>query len=252
MINKRGETESYSFLIGLVITFLLLSTVGCVVYQIYSKGAETQDSFKNLVDTVKNLKDGEEGKIPVYVNEDYVIVGFRSDTDKVESKSTVGLDMLISYCYNWYTGGFDGLLIERPPACKGKACLCLCEYQMDKPKNLGKYENYIRDAAVFVTSNFCSGPEDKCVTEGIGQYNFVGEKSCQIAIIPGVKGAYYLGIKPLRTQNKIESRGVAAVYYKRNGNTIVIDDEQLSKQETDKKIEELKTSLKDNKNNINQ
>lgn len=237
MINQKGETESYSFLIGLVITFLLLSTVGCVIYQTYSKTSETEDSFQNLVERVKNLKDGEEGQIPVYVGEDYAIVGFRSDTDMVENKVTVGLELITSYCYNWYTGGFDGLQIKRPASCKGKGCICLCDFTKDKPKDLGTYERYVRSAAVFVTNDFCSGPEDKCVTEGIGQYNFIGEKGCPIAFIPGMKGTYFLGIKPLRKSGTTQYREVAPVYYKRKGDTIAIDDEQLSKEEIDKEIQ---------------
>ena len=129
MIAKKGETETYSFLIGLIITFLMLTTVGCIAYNMYAKSSETNDSFNNLVDIIKNMKDGEQGKIPFYIDEDHIIVGFRSDDTKVKSDAVVGADLLLSYCYNWFTGGYDGLMIERPEKCKGKGCICLCEYK---------------------------------------------------------------------------------------------------------------------------
>lgn len=241
MKNKKGETESYSFLIGLVITFLLLTSVGCVVYQLYSKKSETEENFKSLAETVKNLKEGEEGKIPFYIDEDYVVVGFRSDQPTVESKATVGKDFFISYCYNWYTGGYDGLLIERPEQCKGKSCICLCQYKTDAPKQLGTYEK-IRGAAIFVTRNFCSGKEDTCITEGVDKYDFAGAKACSIAFIPGVKGRYFAGIEPLRTQTKIDQRGTAPVYYKRSGNTIFLGDEQPTKEEINTEIQKTQDS----------
>jgi hypothetical protein len=232
MINKRGETESYSFLIGLIITFLMLTTVGCVIYQIYSKGSDTEDSFKNLVETVKGLKDGGEGKLPLYIDEDHIIVGFRSDTDKVESKAVLGLDIIINYCYDWYTGGYEGLLIERPPACKGKGCICLCKYNADKPKTLTKYEKYI-NSGMFITKDVCSGKEDTCITDDkISNYNFIGQGGCEIAFIPGIKGAIFLGIKSLKPgMGVMQNRGTAPVYYKRTGDTIAIYDEQPSKEE---------------------
>ncbi len=241
MKNKKGETESYSFLIGLVITFLLLTGVGCVIYQLYSKSAETKDNFNTLVDTIKKLKDGEGGVIPFIIDEDYAVVGFRSDQPTVESKATIGKDFFISYCYNWYTGGFDGLSIDRPDQCKGKSCICLCDYTSDSPKQLGTYEK-IRNAAVFVTRDFCNGKEDLCITEGIEKYDFVGGNACSIAFIPGVKGKYFAGIEPLRTATKIEQRGIAPVHYKRTGNTIILGDEQPTKEELEKELQKTQGS----------
>ncbi|MEM4244725.1 MAG: hypothetical protein QW404_00105 [Candidatus Nanoarchaeia archaeon] len=248
MKTKRGETESYSFLIGIIITFLLLSAVGCVVYQIYSKGTETEESFKKLAETIKNLKDGEQGKMPLYVDKDYIMVGFGIDQKTVESKAVIGKDILLSYCYSWYTAGFDGLQIERPPQCKGKGCICLCKYKNNIAKQIGAYEKWARFGGIYITKDVCSDPDDKCITEGIGQYNFVGEKGCKIAFIPGLK--YKWSITML-TGQPIEAyeRGVESVNYKRKGNTIVIDDEQISKEEIQKEISNLNS---DSKSNINQ
>lgn len=236
MINKRGETESYSFLIGLIITMLLLGTVGCVVYQIYSKSSESEENFKALADKIKNLKDGEDGKMPLYIDEDHIIVGFRRDSAKVESKAVKIADTVINYCYDWYTGGFEGLTIKKPDQCTGKGCICLCEYKKDKPKDKGVYENWVRSAAALVTADVCNGKEDRCITEGLEQYNLIGEKGCAIAFIPGIKGKTLFGRDTIRSGLGTEERGVLPVQYKRRGNTITVEDEQKSREEIEKDI----------------
>ncbi|MFH1210704.1 MAG: hypothetical protein V1645_02195 [archaeon] len=238
MRGKKGTTETYSFLIGLIITFLLLTTVGCIAYNYLSKGSETDESFKNLVDVIKNLKDGEEGKIPLYLDEDHLIVGFRADSPTVESKAVVYADFVMTYCYGWYTHGYDGLQIERPEKCQGKGCICLCEYKKDFSKEKTGYETWVRNG-VFINKNVCSGTEDRCVTdEKIEQYNIIGQKGCDVAFIPGWKYKVTLG-RAIVGQIAVWKRETAPVYYQRKGSTIVIDDEQPSKEDIQKEAQNL-------------
>ncbi len=226
MRDKRGETESYSFLIGLIITFLMLSAVGCVVYEMYSRSSESGDSFKNLAETIKKLKDGEEGKMPLFVGEGYIIVGFRSDGKTIKSESG---GKGTGYCYNWFTER-GSLTIDRPEKCKGKSCICLCEHTKDQPKTVNLES---KDNNIFTNSEVCSGTEDTCITDGIDQYNFVGGGGCSIAFIPSVKGNPFKRIEYERGI-ALEKRGITVVHYKREGNTIILSDEEIRKEDTEK------------------
>ncbi len=227
MRDKRGTTESYSFLIGLIITFLMLSGIGCIGYEIYSRSTETGESFKNLAEAIKNLKDGEEGKMPLFVGEGYIVVGFRSDDKTVRSESGRLKDKL-SYCYNWFTER-ESLTINKPEKCKGRGCICLCEYIKDRPKLVWAGEDII------ITNNeVCSGPEDTCATEGIEQYNFIGGSKCSIAFIPGIEGKSYTGTEYEGRGGPQEKRKIAPVYYKREGNTIILSNDEIRKKDTEK------------------
>ena len=130
---KKGQTESYSFLIGIIITVLILTGVGCAAYQFYKpKGKE---SFDRLIDILKDLeKEGvdEDGDIPIYIEEDEVLLGFSKNQEYIGEK---GLKSIFNWdCYGikfaWgiYTpSGVTGS-IDRPTKCPiDKSCLCLCE-----------------------------------------------------------------------------------------------------------------------------
>lgn len=117
---KKGQTESYSFLIGIIITFLMMTAVGCVIYKTYSGKAETEKTFKLLVDQLNGLKEGEEGESPFFIEEQKVLVGFDQDKDELSIEED---------CGDWKLP----IQIKKPKAeiCKKEACLCLCNLQTD-------------------------------------------------------------------------------------------------------------------------
>lgn len=235
MRNKKAQTESYSFLIGLLITFLMLTSIGCVTYQLYSKKTESEESFNALTEKIKTLKEGEEGKIPIYLDEDHIIVGFKSSEKEVKYDPTQGNDMYGPYhkCYAWRTEQLRELIIERPEKCKGKGCICLCEYKNNQIK---QEPNAFGDSGIAITKEVCNDPEDKCETEDVDQYNFEGEE-CPIAFIAGLKINSGL-------TNRIEPRGIKAAYYKKTGKTIIFGDKQPTKKEREEQaLEPVKERL---------
>ena len=82
---KKGQTESYSFLIGIIITVLILTGVGCAVYQIYRP--QTSESFERLADLLETLeKENEDaaGEIPIYVDKNKVVIGFNKGMEEIQ------------------------------------------------------------------------------------------------------------------------------------------------------------------------
>lgn len=230
---KKGQTESYSFLIGVIITILILTGIGCAVYQFYKpKG---QDSFDKLTKLLEDLEKKEigEGEMPFYVEKDEFIVGFSRTQDAFKyspdcpsgffksswgtSWGCYGIEFLRpkEYVSLWAlplwksAKGEKSMQILRPKEkCPlGKSCLCLCK--IDQPK---KQYSIISEKACLTNI--------KCVS--FDSIDFTGGKGCcEGTFIPGtsIKG---LGLP------EPEERGIKTLKYRKVGSEVSLDDEETS------------------------
>lgn len=195
---KKGQTESYSFLIGIIITVLILTAIGCAVYNMYKP--KSADYFGKLTDLLKKLeKQGinvPDGEITFYIEKDQALIGFGKNQDYIGEQGTI----IRLICYGI---GFES--IDRPTKCPiDKSCLCLCKIGYSHLTM--SYE--IREDA-------CQG-NVRCETFDILDFER-GEGCPQGVIIPGMKHSF--------AEGNFE-RGVAILYYSKQGNIVSIDDEK--------------------------
>lgn len=226
---KKGQTESYSFLIGIIIAVLILTAIGCAVYNMYKpRGTE---SFDKLLSNLKGLeKKGDvEGEYALFLEPNQFIVGFSKGRDAFEYSPNCPSGIGSEYregpidwgCYginflrpkegvsiiawpSWELAKNRPMRIQRPEKCsEGKSCLCLCE--MDR----------LGERPFFVSETACSKSTVKCFSldtiELIG-----GEGCCEGVFIPG---------KRLEEGSKEEERGLRVVNYKKFGSMVSLDDE---------------------------
>jgi len=204
-MKKKGTTESYSALIGIIMAFLMLTAIGCAVYNFYKpKGSEYFDRFTSLLQKLEKERTDQEGEATLYVEPDQVLIGFGKGKEYLGKK---GFGAIFDWeCYGirfaWgiYTPfGVTGS-IDRPSKCPlGKSCLCLCQ--------MSKFP--IRR----VEQDACQKGGIKCVI--FEDLDFVGGEGCPMGVfVPGMK----------RTFTKNYERGLRLVYYSKKGNDVSIDD----------------------------
>ena len=107
----KGQTESYSFLIGIIITLLILLPLGIFVYNYIESKTLTEKCLAKLESEVTNLQDGESKSITCNIGGGKVLVSFNSGKD---SKSSFFTSQFVTY--NW----------RYPEKCDG-ACICACK-----------------------------------------------------------------------------------------------------------------------------
>ncbi len=154
---KRAETESMSFLIGIIITVLILVGVGCIAYKAYSGKEDTLKSFDKLVSRVMA---GMEGDMPYYIDENHVLIGFGESGD-------LGTEDGLVFCYG--SAPFQDIKKPESKECKS-SCLCLCELKME---TLESREQIIADDA-------CLNARCRAVN-----YKLNGGEACDYVFIPG-------------------------------------------------------------------
>jgi len=131
---KKGQTESYSFLIGIVLTILILTAVGCAVYQIYKP--QSTKSFDQLTIFLKKLEkeEDQEGEMAFYLEKDELLLSFEEEQYMIEKE---WIDIVVG------EAGFvieEGFNIRRPKTClMDKNCLCLCK---NLCKTIAKCESF--------------------------------------------------------------------------------------------------------------
>ena len=202
---KKGQTESYSFVIGLVITALLLTGIIMGAYQVFKpKGKE---HFDNLAETLRELEEEKinmEGELPFYVEEDEVLIGFGKEQEYIGRggvKSWFNWECYgIKFAWGIYTPlGVTGKILRPEKNCPiEKSCLCLCK---------------IESVPYRVTENACQG-NVKCET--FDKLEFTGGKGCP-------QGVFIPGRKAIKGD---EPRGLASIYYSKQGLKVSIDDEE--------------------------
>lgn len=166
---KKGQTESYSFLIGIIITVLILTAIGCAAYNMYKP--KSADYFGKLTDLLKKLEKGridvEEGEITFYTEKDQALIGFGENQDYIKEESCYGMT----------------LAAEKPSKClPGKSCLCLCNTEK------------VTEIRKLILKDGCQNPV-KCET--FDTLNIKGGEGCPEVLVPGQKDGEKRGTKIL-------------------------------------------------------
>lgn len=165
-ISRKGETAPYSAFIGVIISILILTALGCAVYNIYKpKGLEYFNKLTSHLQKLEQSNTNEpEGEIAFYIEKDKVLVGFGKKQEYVGEqgwKSLVKPWECYGIKFGWTVPSIIGpagnLLrfalgitdsIDRPkdkcPVDKG--CLCLCKMSLTDE----------------VKQDACQGMEVKC------------------------------------------------------------------------------------------
>ena len=253
---RRGQTESYSMIIGVVIAIVLFFIAGSVTYAAFSEEREARKNFEDFVEFFKELAESNgdfEGEKPLYVHRDHVIIGFSGDDIKPKGD-----------CLGWIIGDDDkNLKIKKPEFCGSGGCLCLCDYGdsivVDKKEIEERYVSIVLgsgndgknkaddstkvdfpygppvseeslesktysesksfDDYIFSTKDICTGKKDLCLKEGIEDLSFSGEGNCGF-FIPGI----------VRKNGKLVERGIDEIYLgKEKGNEAVVLESIIAK-----------------------
>lgn len=199
---KKGQTESYSFLIGIIITVLILTALGIGAYQVFKP--KTKAYFDDLTNMLKDLEEKETnatGELPFYVEEDEILLGFGKVQEYI-GKEGFGKSWS---CYGIVFANQKGPIsrkVTRPAEnCPlGKSCLCICKFE-------ARNFNVREDA--------CQG---KIRCETFDKLELKGGEGCK-------QGVFIPGKKETSSGKNID-RGLASIYYSKQGNTISIDDEE--------------------------
>ncbi|MBI4447893.1 hypothetical protein HY643_02840 [Candidatus Woesearchaeota archaeon] len=117
-MNKKGQTESYSFFIGIILTVLILAILLFVGVKLFVVPSGTERCFNRLVNVSTILQPGGEGSVLCDLDPEYVILGFDVGETVLGNKDLKGEE----------TSGLQSTNYKRPFACSGdKPCLCLCK-----------------------------------------------------------------------------------------------------------------------------
>ncbi len=124
MKNKNKSEISLEFLIGVVISVLLIVLAINIVAKMAGVGEDSKQSFYNLVEIINEVKDNPSGTIKstsLRMDKETVILGFPKNNEPI--KFTVSEA-------SGFAPGFTTLSFEKPISeekCeKDKACICLC------------------------------------------------------------------------------------------------------------------------------
>lgn len=223
-MKKKGTTESYSALIGVIIAFLMLTAIGCAVYNIYKpKGA---NYFNKLSDQLRNLeKEGDgEGELSLFLEKDQFIVGFNKDQEAFDYSKDCPSNFVEGWidwgCYGvhflkpkdavttlalipqWVAANLEKrpMKILKPKKCAAdKTCLCLCKMDTLKWMPYG------------ISEKTCTEQTAICSSFDVIEFTG-GEECCEGVFIPGTQGM------------EEQERGLRVVQYKKVGNRVSLSD----------------------------
>lgn len=225
---KKGQTESYSFLIGLIIAFLILTAIGCAVYNIYKP--KSKDSFDRIVASIRNLEDegSVEGEFSLFLEKDWFVVGFGKNKDAFEYNPKCRGDSVSGKMKYWECYGIQFAQpghhegrpsrIIKPDKCKDdKSCLCLCKFDFPLRGTEEEKMWWVSETACQKTNAVCASFDTVDLMGGAG--------CCHGPFMSGVKAP----IEP-------EERGLKIVQYKKFGDMVSLDDIEAS---TEKELEEV-------------
>lgn len=232
-MKKKGTTESYSALIGIIIAFLMLTAIGCAVYNMYKP--KSVDSFNKLVIKIKSLEKAgnDAGEYPLFLEEDWFVVGFDKTGNAFDYKqgcySFSNAECLtevgckpneVSYetwqnsdLWGCYGFGFlhlkkqEEILIPtkilRPQqkCSAGKSCLCLCKIE------------HLNENPFLISEQACLRSDAICAS--FDSIKFIGGADCCNGVfIPGIN-----------IESQIPAtRGIKAVKYQKFGDELSLSD----------------------------
>lgn len=118
MIKKRGQQESFSFLISIIVFILIAAPI--IIFAVRCSMAESamEKTLDQLVEKTEKLKDGENGSVLGHIEEDFILVGFSKEQPGLFEAYSAGT------CTQY---GEITAKITKPKQCGEKACLCMCE-----------------------------------------------------------------------------------------------------------------------------
>jgi len=237
---KKGQTESYSFLIGIIIAFLILTAIGCAVYNMYKpQGAKYFDKLVKQLERLEKVgEDIGDAEMTFFIEKDKVLVGFNAQEKKKEIKKSLWGWLSGRSCYGINLGKYLSSIIgiesglERPSECPlDESCLCLCE--LKKSIDIITLVSFTLPANVlYIHPQACKGMGVKC--KSFEELELVGGKGCPYGVlIPGQK----------MVGDKTKERGLMVLHYSysKEGKVVSLDDiAPLSKEELEGKIDEEK------------
>lgn len=216
---KKGQTESYSFFIGVIIAVLILTAIGCAVYNMYKpKGGDYFNKLSSLLEKMEKEGTDGEGEITSYVGEYELLLSFKKEQPYIGKKEAdFQSETWKKGCYI-NIGGYDypdtaiTWSIKRPKQCPlGKDCLCLC-----KTSSLDIKKEDIS----------CEGTS---LCKAFDTLELRGKGGCVDGLfIPG-KGFGLIG----RSE-------IVVLHYLKQGNYVIFDDMALmSKEQLEKRLKEI-------------
>lgn len=134
---KKGQTESYSFFIGVIIAVLILTAIGCAVYNMYKpKSGDYFNKLSSLLEKLEKENIDGEGETTAYVGEYEILLSFKKGQPYVGKKEVDPQSETWKKGCSIETGTYDPTgqaaaitwSIKRPKQCPlSKDCLCLCK-----------------------------------------------------------------------------------------------------------------------------
>lgn len=98
----------------LIITIILFSVIGSAIFKVYGTTTTTNTQFNDLIDSIKNAKDGELTKSYIQLPEDTILISF---TDGENFKKDKLIDLTSDCNYN----------VQVPQSCGNYPCICMCD-----------------------------------------------------------------------------------------------------------------------------
>ena len=116
---KRGQ--AYTFLFYLILALIFFIPTVSWASQFFKFGDKSADSYAQLVGIISSIKPGEIESHLLYLNPNYLIVGFTKDSEMVKS---IVFETQVS-----------GNMIKPPQCEKGSSCICICKEGVDVKGN---------------------------------------------------------------------------------------------------------------------
>ncbi len=197
-MNKKAQggielsTSTIIKLVVAVLALIVLWTIGANLMNIFITDSEdaTLRNFERLASTIKDMNDGKYMAYPLYVDEDYVIVGYPTGENEISGECDYGTSEAVTLSIPKDSPNKKPLLCGTSAEREG--CLCLCKKTKD-PKE------YCQNEEEIVSCKTAKDFEKEISFVG-GVYRY-GERSCPYALLLGTA----------------ESQ---SVYIKRNENTV--------------------------------
>lgn len=125
--HKRGQNESWSFLISILVFIMLVTPIIIWVVHSCTTQNEMQKLLETLVDKAENMKDGEKGSTMAQLESGQTLFYAAKKDYTKEFVSSLGEYEANVNIYCSRNGLLQGWDEKRPAECKESACLCVCE-----------------------------------------------------------------------------------------------------------------------------
>lgn len=121
--NRKGSTETMSFLIGIIIFIMIVVPIGIVIYHYMQSQTGMERTLNLLVERTSELEDGQKGSIVGYIEPGYIVLGFEKDSTSFGSNDAYWSCDTDTSEYGTQRQAWN---IRKPSKCGKRACLCAC------------------------------------------------------------------------------------------------------------------------------